>query len=188
MFTVRDTNYAGLGVFSSQILPAGSLVMREKPLLEIDPSEIKKETMNMEKITLQRHKNIETNKKTTASKVVKFCKVIEAFMKMSTEEKRNYLCLKDSFNYLENKDDDSFQLDLNTIDVAVFKEIVAVSREVAAKVWGIFNTNNFENGVFLLLSRVNHSCVPNSEFVWNSDKKTQDLRLYKLSPKKQLPL
>ena len=49
-------------------------------------------------------------------------------------------------------------------------------QKVAAYVWGIFNTNCFEAGVYNNLSRVNHSCDPNAEFVWNNEKNTQDLR------------
>ena len=174
MFTVQETEYAGLGVFSTRNIPAGSLIIKEKPLLEIDPDEMRRESLEMEKITLERHKDKKTDKRATANKVVKFCKVMETFLTMSYDAKSQYLSLKDSFNYLENEEE--YTLDINTIDVSIFKEIVNVSREVAAKVWGIFNTNYFENGVFFHLSRVNHSCSPNSEFVWNSEEKTQNLR------------
>ena len=174
MFQVRETEFSGLGVFSSIHFPASSLIMREKPLLEVDPVEMRKESLNMENITLERHKGKSTDKTTTARKVVKFCKVMDTFMKLKNDEKRQYLSLKDSFNYLENEEE--FPLDINTIDVSIFKEIISVSREVAAKVWGIFNTNYFENGVFFHLSRVNHSCSPNAEFVWNREEETQDLR------------
>ena len=175
MFIVKQTEFSGLGVFSTRSLPAGTLIIREKPLLEVDPWEMKRESLDMQNITLERHKDKNTNKKMTAIKVVKFCKVMEKFMKLEKDAKRQYLSLKDSFNYLDNVDE--FELDINTIDVSIFKEIISVSREVAAKVWGIFNTNNFENGVYFHLSRVNHSCSPNAEFVWNQEEKTQDLRL-----------
>ena len=131
-------------------IPASALCMREKPLLEVDPVEMRKESLNMENITLERHKGKSTDKTTTARKVVKFCKVMDTFMKLKNDDKRQYLSLKDSFNYLANVEE--FPLDINTIDVSIFKEIISVSREVAAKVWGIFNTNYFENGVFFHLS------------------------------------
>ena len=44
---------------------------------------------------------------------------------------------------------------------------MGVSKEVGAKLWGIFNTNRFEEGLCIVLARVNHSCDPNAEFVWN---------------------
>ena len=50
---------------------------------------------------------------------------------------------------------------------------------------GIWRTNNFalgqsgsrsNNGLFLKISRFNHSCVPVAEFVWNEEKKQQEIR------------
>ena len=178
MFRVQGTDYAGLGIFSTRDLPAGTLVIKEKPLLEIDLEKMKEEALEMEKITLERHRDKNTDKKATAAKVVKFCKVMDTFLTLSKDTKAQYLTLRDSFNYLDNEEE--FTLDINTIDVSIFKDIVSVSREVAAKVWGIFNTNYFVNGVFFYLSRVNHSCAPNSEFVWNPTDRTQELRWTKI--------
>ncbi len=53
---------------------------------------------------------------------------------------------------------------------------------------GIWRTNNFclgrsgpraDNGIFLELSRFNHSCMPNAEFHWNSVLKKQEVRAIK---------
>ena len=47
---------------------------------------------------------------------------------------------------------------------------------------GIWRTNNFalgpsgpksDNGLFLQISRINHSCVPYAEFVWNEEIKIE---------------
>ena len=47
---------------------------------------------------------------------------------------------------------------MNTIDVAIFKKIISMSREVAARVWGIFNTNQWQGylalGVCFSLVRI----------------------------------
>ena len=110
-----------------------------------------------------------------AKKVVKVSFVIQQFVKMSAEQKAEYLGLYDAFQYISNKRE-NFELDLEAITVLSRKNDFQVSQEHAAKIWGIFNTNNFENGVYHCLSRVNHSCEPNSEFVWNNELQTQDLR------------
>ena len=47
----------------------------------------------------------------------------------------------------------------------------------ALKVWSIYKTNGFPNGVFLKMSRFNHSCRPNAEWLWNKETKTQDVRV-----------
>jgi len=50
---------------------------------------------------------------------------------------------------------------------------------------GIWRTNNFalgpsgprsDNGLFLKISRFNHSCVPYAEFMWNEEKRQQEIR------------
>lgn len=50
---------------------------------------------------------------------------------------------------------------------------------------GIWRTNNFalgpsgprsDNGLFLKISRFNHSCVPYAEFMWNEEKRKQEIR------------
>jgi len=50
---------------------------------------------------------------------------------------------------------------------------------------GIWRTNNFalgpsgprsDNGLFLKISRFNHSCVPYAEFMWNEEKRMQEIR------------
>jgi len=56
---------------------------------------------------------------------------------------------------------------------------------------GIWRTNNFalghsgpksDNGLFLNISRFNHSCHPFAEFTWNSSKKRQELRIVRPTP------
>lgn len=60
-----------------------------------------------------------------------------------------------------------------------------VSEDEAKTIDGIWRTNNFalgpscsrsDNGLFLNISRFNHSCVPYAEFVWNEEKRMQEIR------------
>ena len=87
--------------------------------------------------------------------VVQLCQVIDSFKALTKEEKQSFFRLKDTFDYLS--DPDAFPVDVNTIDVAIFKEIISMSREVAARVWGIFNTNQWQG--YLALG-VGFSLVP----------------------------
>ena len=56
---------------------------------------------------------------------------------------------------------------------------------------GIWRTNNFalgqsgsksDNGLFLRISRFNHSCVPVAEFVWNAERRLQEIRAIRNIP------
>ena len=81
-------------------------------------------------------------------------------MTLTKEEKLSYLQLKDVFDYLDKPDD--FPIDVNTIDVAIFKEIICISREATARVWGIFNTNQQQGRLALGVS-LEHSVVNSAE-------------------------
>ena len=50
-----------------------------------------------------------------------------------------------------------------------------ISMAGAFDVWGIYKTNTFTQGVYLQMSRFNHSCRPNAE-ISDSDSNTADLR------------
>ena len=178
MFELRNTgDSCGLGVFAVKEIPVGTLILREKPLLETDNEEINKEVERLKKIKLKRHDKIkDTNRDVMAKKIVRISFLIEKFNLLSEEDKKVYLSLRDSFNYFHNKDEEGFSLDIEAVQILAQKQMFSFSEEIAAKIWGIFNTNSFENGVYNLLSRVNHSCVPNAEFVWNKELQTQDLR------------
>ena len=138
---------------------------------------VEKEVSRLRKIKLKRHDNIKDfNANTIAKKIVKVSFVVEDFMKLEEENRKFYLSLSDSFKYLDNKEEERFALDIEAIQVLSRKQAFPIAEEIAARVWGIFNTNAFENGVCMNLSRVNHSCSPNTEFVWNNELRTQELR------------
>ena len=191
----------GVGVFATQSVPVGTLLWREKPLVMLDMKEVAVET---DRMMAARHKGEDglatatrvpsTNPSQSQTifppQVVQLCQVINSFMTLTKEEKLSYLQLKDVFDYLNKPND--FPIDVNTIDVAIFKEIICTSREAAARVWGIFNTNQLQGrlalGVSFVLfnvtslmysvqvSRVNHSCSPKCELVWNGEHSSLDIR------------
>ena len=86
-----------------------------------------------------------------------------ALRDMSKDQKKDFFCLHDS-KVSENEE--------KTVD-------------------GIWRTNNFalgqsgakcDNGLFLRISRFNHSCVPVAEFVWNAEKRLQEIRAIRNIP------
>ena len=50
------------------------------------------------------------------------------------------------------------------------------AEDIAQKVIQITDTNGCHNGVFLEVSRFNHSCVSNAEQFWNEDVNARDVR------------
>ena len=145
--------------------------------VEIKRDEVEKEVNRLQNIKLKRHDKMkQKNSILIAKKVVKISFVCEQFSLLGKNEKSMFLSFSDSFKYFENKEDSRFSLDIEAIEVLSGKQCFPFGQKVAADVWGIFNTNCFEAGVYNNLSRVNHSCDPNAEFVWNNEKNTQDLR------------
>lgn len=169
MLRVGETLNHGMGVFATQSTPVGTLLWREKPLVKLDMEEVARET---ERMMAARNKG--EDGMATATRVVQLCQVIDSFNALTKEEKQSFFRLKDTFDYLS--DPDAFPVDVNTIDVAIFKEIISMSREVAARVWGIFNTNQLQGYLALGISNVNHACGPNCEVVWNPEENSLDIR------------
>ena len=148
----------GVGVFATQSVPVGTLLWREKPLVMLDMKEVAVET---DRMMAARHKgedglatatrvpstNPSQSQPIFPPQVVQLCQVVNSFMTLTKEEKLSYLQLKDVFDYLNNPDD--YPIDVNTIDVAIFKEIISMSREAAARVWGIFTTNQLQGRLAL---------------------------------------
>ena len=73
-----------------------------------------------------------------------------------------------SLKYMAHVKDALNNLDLENINF-----------EDAVKVCQVVNTNAFDNGVCLKISRFNHSCFANAEHFWNEDLKTRDVRAIK---------
>ena len=102
--------------------------------------------------------------------------VVKSFLKMELEDQQRYMELynmhdEDIGNWSEGVKEcfDGARLKLFGM---VFSNI---SKEKALKVWGIYKTNTFTYGVYLKMSRFNHSCHPNAAMVCHFNN-AQDVR------------
>ena len=94
---------------------------------------------------------------------------------------------KDSFMKLFNKfSDDERLLSVTSLkymehmkNALENMDLSDISMEEAIAVCQIVNTNAFDNGVCLNISRFKHSCLANAEYVWNDDLETRDVRAIK---------
>ena len=132
----------GIGCIASKELPAGSLVIREVPALYVTPD-------------LDGH-----------------AETIRAFAEMEPRDQRELLRLFNLYSKPESEWSASMLKELKDCEEDAggdLDSISEVSRETALQVWQIWLTNAYDNGVFLKLSRFNHSCRPNTEYFWNTD-------------------
>lgn len=143
----------GIGVIASKDLPAGTLVIREVPALYVTPD-------------LDGH-----------------AETIRAFAEMEPQDQRELLRLFNLYSKPESEWSESMRKELKDCEEdagADFLDTISaeVNRETAMQVWQIWLTNAYDNGVFLRLSRFNHSCAPNTEYFWNTDLEVwaQDVR------------
>ena len=132
----------GIGCIASKELPAGSLVIREVPALYVTPD-------------LDGH-----------------AETIRAFAEMEPQDQRELLRLFNLYSKPESEWSASMLKELKDCEEDAggdLDSISEVSRETALQVWQVWLTNAYDNGVFLKLSRFNHSCRPNTEYFWNTD-------------------
>ena len=145
----------GIGCVALQDVKRGGLIFTEFPQLSLSDE------------MLEDLDNFEVN-------------VVKSFLAMSSEVKERYMKLHNNYKIEKMEDCDNWSYEMKEeykgalpkLALANFSEI---SMAGAFDVWGIYKTNTFTDGVYLQMSRVNHSCRPNAE-ISDSDSNTADLR------------
>ena len=90
----------------------------------------------------------------------------KSVLEMSSELKWRYMKLHNNYKIEKMGDCDNWSYEMKEEykealpRLANFSEI---SMAGAFDVWGIYKTNTFTQGVYLQMSRFNHSCRPNAE-------------------------
>lgn len=91
----------------------------------------------------------------------RYVSVLQKFGKLSPLNKEEYLSLS------------SVEFCPEWFSTSEMTEIIGADPR---KVIDIFETNSFIKGVFLKMSRFNHSCRPNAEYFWNEETGFEDVR------------
>ena len=129
LYKEGDIPGKGVGAIACKDLPAGTLVIREVPALYVTPD-------------LDGH-----------------AETIKAFSEMDPEDQNKLLQLFNFYSKPEREWSESMRKELEECVAYAGNEIDAidVSREIALRVWQIWLTNAYDNGVFLRLSRL--ACI-----------------------------
>ena len=137
---VEEIPEKGVGCVAVVDLVPGTLVLREEPTLYVTPD-------------MDGH-----------------AETINAFAELNSEEQDKVLQLYNAYSMEESLWTETMrkELDICVVDAGDIS-YTGVSKQTALKVWQIWLTNAYDQGIFLLLSRFNHSCQPNTEYFWNTD-------------------
>ena len=151
MYREEEVVGKGIGCIATEEISPGCLVLRETPCLFLPPGGEEGSAL------LQR--------------------TVKAFLGMESEEQEKYLQLANMFDRDESEWSDTARKDMENIkselEAQPLTDLVPCD---IIKIWQIKLTNGFHNGVFLKMSRFNHSCWPNAEYFWNTDTRTRDIR------------
>jgi len=140
LISLEEIPRKGVGCVAVMDLGPGTLVLREEPALYVTP-------------------DIDGHAET-----------ISAFAELSIEEQNKVLELYNAYTMQEGLWTKTMRKELDVcVDEAGDISYTGVPTETALKVWQIWLTNAYDQGIFLLLSRFNHSCQPNTEYFWNTD-------------------
>ena len=151
----------GVGCVATTKIKKGTLVVREKPVLLLDrgPGSY-------------------------------LARVTAAFLAMAPKEQESYLALANKYSIKEA----SWSEYSREFKKARDQEVKSFGTgklpgETITSVWQILETNSFNNGVCLKISRFNHSCRANAEFFWNHDTGTRDVRAVRMiQPSEEITL
>ena len=171
MASLRNVEGKGLGCIANCKIKRGTLIEREEPALKVKVLEIETYSENLEQ----------------SAGVI-----IDGFNRMVNKSKEDYLKLCNKFKMLDPKlPDYNERLESLPKLREIIRRYISTSDlrdidvETAAQVFEIYKTNTFPNGVFLKISRFNHSCVANAEYVY-PDKENVSGRALKNSKKMSL--
>ena len=100
-------------------------------------------------------------------------KVVSSFNRMKKTDQEDYLKLHNNFDHIHSLPPQKYsllktelemrKLSLNSVEANIEKA------EEMIKIFNIYGSNAFLNGVYLKMSRLNHSCRPNAEICSDSD-------------------
>ena len=162
MYSVRNVDRKGMGCIANHKIKRGTLIEKEEPVLKMPPG-LKEKMLN---------------------NYVGFAQiVIDKFNKMEKNCKEGYLKLCNKLNMLDPNlpNIDEIQKEIPKWNVTLLRDFSVLNLgdidvETAVEVSQIFDTNAFHNGMFLKMSRFNHSCVSNAEYFWNEKENVREIR------------
>ena len=150
--------------FSSHQSFPGSLIYREAALFLTDPVERKLDNLSVvNRLAGTDWEDVEIEKEK-----LEFVRVIKSFLNLNSDKKDQYLQLCEG--QPNRRTDVAIRAAIKT-----FSESEHLPYNLFRRVCYIFRVNAFNNGIFLTLSRLNHSCLPSTEIFWNVETRTQDL-------------
>ena len=164
MYAEEEVFGKGLGCIATEEILPGWLVLRETPCLFLPPEEEEGSTL------VQR--------------------TLRAFLVMTSEEQEKYLQLANMFDKDESEWSETARKDMENIHSELETQpFTGLLPSDIIQILQIKLTNGFHNGVFLKMSRFNHSCWPNAEYFWNADTRTRDVRAVRtIRPREEILL
>jgi len=152
MYSVQNVEGKGLGCIANSQIKRGTLIEKEEPALKLSTGELSTNNFKLYFGKAQAQA------------------IIDNFNKMEKSCKEEYLNLSNKITLV---DSDGF----NPAEAICSKlDLVDINLETAVQVLQIYSTNAFDNGVFLKMSRFNHSCVANAEYFWNDKDNVREIR------------
>ena len=94
--------------------------------------------------------------------------LLDSYESMSPGDQKEFINLHNRFEKLED-------LEL-TVKQKEWMSKNSICPENILKIYGVYRTNSFENGVALNFARFNHSCCSNAEAMWNEEENSSEIR------------
>ena len=94
--------------------------------------------------------------------------LLDSYKSMSSNDQKEFINLHNRFEKLED-------LEL-TVKQKEWMSKNSICPENILKIYGVYRTNSFENGVALNFARFNHSCCSNAEAMWNEEENSSEIR------------
>jgi hypothetical protein len=148
LYKVTKIEGKGLGCVAISDIKKGSLILKENPQLYIESEEVK-----------------------WSSGWIK--SLMTSFNEMTETDQHEYMILHNKFNNFQNFQNTDFIRNCKEIHDTIIEDVKleigkieqnTEKAEEILKIFGIYCTNSFEDGISIKVSRFNHSCQHNADF------------------------
>jgi len=164
VFNIVTLPGKGDGCLANRNIERGTLIFREKALFLTD-------SVGRELDELAAENNLaggDLDAIEIEKERLEFIKVINSFLNLSSQEKDRYLRL--CCGQPDRRTEAAVRAAFKS-----FPQSEYLPFQLCSRVCYTYKVNAFNNGIFPSLSKINHSCQPNTEIFWNQETRSRDL-------------
>ncbi|CZR59739.1 uncharacterized protein PAC_09633 [Phialocephala subalpina] len=160
MYEIRSAGPKGLGVFAKSLIPRGTRIFSERPLLSLRPDQSSSDIYTVSRLLPPKHRASLLSLSSHITSELRFLRWNQALWYTLKALLKNFPYLLPRYCHFEPQRPGAFST-RNSLREHV--DVLSIFRSNSFNV----NSEGIYQAVFEGISRINHACVPNSQGNWS---------------------